>query len=80
MHALYIRNLSPEAYECLKERAKRNRRSITQEAAITLEEALIKPEGRFDIWRQIDQIREHIYTKYGSFGESSTLIREDRKR
>jgi plasmid stability protein len=44
MASIYIRDLSPSTYKKLKERAKQNRRSITQEAAMVLDEALGKQE------------------------------------
>ena len=77
---LYIRNISEEIYQRLKERALQHRRSITQEANLIIEEALEKPEKESNFWNEIDTLKERVYRRHGSFGDSSLLIREDRDR
>jgi plasmid stability protein len=80
MPTLTIRNLPPQLYDRLREWAKRHRRSITQEAAAIIEHALGKAEAPQEIWRQVDQLRDHIRTRYGTFPDSTPLTREDRER
>lgn len=80
MPTLTIRNLPPEIYDRLRERAKQHRRSITQEAAFIIEEAVGKAEAPQESWREVDRLRELIRSKYGTFPDSISLIREDRER
>ena len=80
MASIYIRDLSPSTYKKLKERAKQNRRSVTQEAAMVLDEALGKQEQSKQLWERIDRIRERVTARYGSFSDSAPKIREDRRR
>jgi predicted CopG family antitoxin len=35
---------------------------------------------RKDVVREIDTLREHLFSKYGEMPESSDLVREDRTR
>ncbi|MDD5451853.1 MAG: hypothetical protein PHT49_08185 [Desulfovibrionales bacterium] len=79
MPTLYIRDISASAYRKLKLRARRHRRALTQEAATILEKALEEPEKETDIWAEMDAIKESIYTRLGSLGDSAPLIREDRE-
>lgn len=80
MATLTIRNISPELYDRLKERARRHRRSVSQEAAYLIEQALAQPAAPGELWREVDRVRELIRSRYGSFPDSSALIREDRGR
>lgn len=80
MASLTIRNLPPEVYARLRERARRHRRSVTQEAAFIIEEAVGRAEDPAKIWRQIDKVREVIRQRYGTFADSTPLVREDRQR
>ena len=80
MPTVTIRNLPPEVYERLRERAKRHRRSLTQEAAAIIEQAVGKAEAAQESWRQVDRLREHIRNRYGTFPDSTPLTREDRER
>lgn len=79
MATLTIRNLSAEIYQRLKERARRNRRSITQEAAFLIEQAVSGAEDRA-VWQDVDAVREHLRGRYGSFPDSTPSIAEDRER
>ncbi len=79
MPTLTIRNLSDALYSCLRERAKKNRRSVSQEAAYILERALAEPATQ-EFWRQVDRVREIVRSRYGTFPDSSALVREDRGR
>ena len=64
----------------IPERAVLHRRSITQEATTIIEEALKKPEKETNVWEEVDALRERVYSRHGSFGDSAPLIREDRER
>ena len=81
MATVTIRNISAEIYERLKERARSNRRSMTQEAAFIIEQAVRSP-GVCDqaAWARVDRLREQIRNRYGSFADSAPLIAEDRQR
>ena len=81
MATVTIRNISAEIYDGLKERARRNRRSITQEAAFLIEQAVGAPGVREQaVWARVDRVREQIRNRYGSFADSAPLIAEDRQR
>lgn len=78
MPNVYIRDLSPAAYRGLRERAKRHRRSISQEAAMILQDVLGPPGP--EVWDTVDRIRERLRTRYGVFPDSTPLVRADRDR
>lgn len=79
MATLYIRNIPDKVYQAIKRRAKIYRRSINQETVMILEEAL-KGRREYILWNEIDTLRERVFKQYGSFGDSSELIRKDRER
>ena len=82
MPTLQIRNLPEELYEALKAAAKRDRRSLNQQAIVTLENGLtdlaeIKARRR----KIMDQIEsERDYWKDWNTLDITKLIREDRDR
>lgn len=80
MASIYIRTIPPLMYQRLKERARRHRRSVTQEAAVILEEALGKPEHPAEVWDMVDRVRERLRDRYGTFRDSAPLLRQDRQR
>jgi plasmid stability protein len=80
MPTVYIRDLPLPVYRRLKERASQNRRSITREAALILEEALTKPRAAADAWTTVDALRDRLRARYGRFDDSTHLIRRDRRR
>lgn len=80
MGSLTIRNIHPETYQRLKEQARRHRRSITQEAAVIIEEAVAQAQGPQEFWRHARRVREAVQARYGAFTDSAPLIREDRRR
>ncbi len=80
MPTLYIRTLPQVIYKRLKERAKRNRRSVTQEATVILQEALGKRGRPDEAWEMVGSLRERLRTRYGTFKDSTGLLREDRQR
>lgn len=55
-----LRNLPPDVSARLAERAKQHRRSISEEAAFIIEQAIGKPEARQEIWRQVGPRREFM--------------------
>lgn len=79
MATLFIRNLPLEIYRIIKKEAKVHRRSVNHEAVVILEE-LLRGRKEYEIWNEIDMIREKVYERYGFLGDSVKLIREDRKR
>ena len=86
MPSIQIRNLSNDAYERLKERAKADKRSLQQEAAWIIESALeagaYSPWGREPLhhadWTLVDKIRDEMKRLYGTQPDSTPLIRETR--
>jgi plasmid stability protein len=80
MPTIQIRNLSDDVYGKLKQMAKRDRRSIQQEAAWLLEQALNQPkkEDRRELWRITDSIQEAMREKYGELPDSTPDMREAR--
>jgi plasmid stability protein len=80
MATLTIRDLSEEAYDRLKARADRNRRSATQEAAWILERALAEPVTTGEAWAEVDRVRELVRHRYGIFPDSAADVRQDRER
>jgi plasmid stability protein len=79
MPSLQIRNLSEEAYEALKTRAKADRRSIQQEAAWFLETMLSWTGGLHQPdWSRVDEIRERMSRRYGTLADSTPIIRQMR--
>jgi len=80
MASLYLRSLPHEVHERLKERAKRNRRSLTQEVTVILEEALGLTRPSPPGWAEVERLRDHLRARYGPFKDSTPLLREDRQR
>lgn len=80
MATLYIRTVPPDIYQRLKERAKRHRRTVPQEAAVILEDVLRKPEHPQEAWEMVDALRQQFRERYGTFQDSAPLVREDRNR
>ena len=76
MAQLLIRNLDPEIIEHLKERARRNNRSLQREAKALLEEAfpVSIPEAQEISKKWRSRLSGRIR------GDSAGLIREDRRR
>ncbi len=80
MATVMIRNLPDDVFERLKQRARDNRRSITQEAAWILEAALSQAATPGEAWAEVERVREMVQRRYGSFPDSTADIREDRER
>ncbi len=85
MPTLYVRDLSEEARDRLKEQAARNRRSMSAEAAALLEEVLLgstEDEVRRRRLAALQRIieRSRRYKLPEGAPDSVTLLREDRDR
>lgn len=78
MPTLQIRNIPDETYTVLKERAKRDHRSLQQEALWLLETTLVPFKLRQPNWDLIDRIREQMAQRYGTVSDSTPLIRQMR--
>ncbi len=76
MAQLLIRNLAPEFIEYLKERARRNNRSLQGEAKALLEEAF--PVSTREALEISKKWRSRLGGKIR--GDSARIIREDRQR
>jgi plasmid stability protein len=76
MAQLLVRNLDPEIIENLKERARRNNRSLQGEAKALLEEAF--PVSCPEALEISKKWRSKLEGKIR--GDSSKIIREDRRR
>jgi plasmid stability protein len=76
MAQLLVRNLDPEIIENLKERARRNNRSLQGEAKALLEEAF--PVSCREAQEISKKWRSKLEGKIR--GDSAKIIREDRRR
>ncbi len=78
MAQILIRNIPKETVDLLKERAKRNRRSLQGEVAVILErEASV---SKYDYVDAARKLRERIARRGPQKTNSVDLIREDRDR
>jgi len=82
MPSLQIRDLPAPVHRALAERAKREHRSIAQEATILLTTALAQPISHKERRREIlAQIKANPITfDYGELGPPEEVIRRDRDR
>lgn len=79
MAQILVRNLSKAVVDRLKQRAKRNGRSLQAEAKTILEGAARSPQADMASARRlIDEVRAKF--KGRTFPDSVELIREDRDR
>lgn len=77
MPNILVRNLEPETIERLKQRARRNRRSLQAEAKEILEDAATPAELTTDEFRrQAEAIRRTTAGRHQT--DSVDLLREDR--
>lgn len=76
MAQLLIRNLDPEIIEHLKERARRNNRSLQGEAKALLEESF--PVSAREALATSQKWRSRLAGKIR--GDSAVMVREDRRR
>ncbi len=75
MATLTIRRLDDQVYERLRERARSNRRSLEAEAREILTD---KTQNSDKAIEQIIALQEEMAAKYGTFPDSTPLIRQMR--
>ena len=87
MSALLIRGLTPQMRRQIQRLADRENLSLNQamlqllKTALELkEEKADEEENRRDVFERIEKLREEISRKYGKFGDSAKLIREERDK
>jgi plasmid stability protein len=78
MPALQIRDLPVEVHRLLTERARREHRSITQQATVLLTEALVANERRRAVLAKLSRSRKKF--DFAQIGAPEDLIRTDRNR
>lgn len=78
MSQILVRDLDPAVVSRLKQRARRNRRSLQAEVRVVLEELASKEAARDAAWSVADEIRSQLSGTPQT--DSSELIREDRDR
>lgn len=77
MPDLLVRNLKPETVAYLKDRARLNRRSVSAEVALILEDAAGRePNPHAEFWEWSRRFLRETEGTYQS--DSADLIREDR--
>ncbi len=80
MPTLHVRNVPEDLYERLRERARRQNRSISAEVIVLLSRALAEVgENQVEI---LNSIRRRRFFRPAAVGapESTALLREDRRR
>lgn len=82
MPLLQVRNVPDELYEKLKVTAANDKRSITQETIVLLENALEEKSDNMTrrrfLLNKIDKMKNHL--QYDTVADPADLIREDRDR
>lgn len=79
MTILHVRNVPASLYEAIQERARRQRRSISAEVILLLQEALGNRQTQEELLADIRQRRSFRPADVGA-PDSTTLLREDRER
>jgi plasmid stability protein len=82
MATLHVRNIPDEVYERVKQLAARQRRSLSEEVAVLLENAVEAEEQRrsqAELLAEINRVRE-TRTWSPDYPDSTELLREDRAR
>jgi plasmid stability protein len=83
MATLYVENVPDDVYEALRDRAKRQHRSIAAEILALLELHIPTKKAlkaRAEAFRKLEQLRFTRAPSAGSFPSSEEMIREDRDR
>jgi plasmid stability protein len=83
MATLYVENIPKDLYEALRERAKRNRRSIATEVLFLLEQNIPTKKvlkARRELYRRLAHARSQPSPGPGPFPSAEEMIREDRAR
>jgi len=79
MSTLHVRNVPDELYERLRQRAARQRRSLSAEVVVLLDQALEQEEASVTLLREIRSRRAYSPELAGA-PDSTRLLREDRER
>jgi plasmid stability protein len=85
MAILHVRNMPDDLYRQLQQRAETERRSLSAEVVILLQQAMTRPRAYdpatyADLFHQIVREREVSAAAHGPFPDSVTDIRADRER
>jgi plasmid stability protein len=75
MPTLTIRNVPPELHDAIKQRARRNRRSVNQEVIAELSEAAGNPGGGLarERWEQANHLVDEMRSKMQGFPSEKEL-------
>jgi plasmid stability protein len=83
MPTLYVRNVPPELYKALRERARTGHRSIAAEVLAILEENIPTAQelrSRHEWVRKLARLRKQHAGSGRAFPSAEEMIREDRER
>jgi antitoxin FitA len=83
MATLYVENIPDELYRALRDRARRNRKSIAAEVLSLLEENVptdAELKARQTFARRVAKLRSQEPSASGPFSSAEELIRQDRER
>ena len=85
MAILHVRNVPEHLYAELRERAEAERRSLSAEVVVLLQQAMAEPRAYnpaqyAGLFKHIAQEREALAVAHGPFPDSVTDIRADRER
>jgi plasmid stability protein len=83
MATLYVENVPEAVYKALRERARRNRKSIAAEVIALLEQNLPTAQElrrRREVARHLKQLSSKKPLSPGPFPSTEEMIREDRER
>ncbi len=80
MGTLYIRNVPDEVVERIRERAKRENRSMNAEIVRLLRSAVGEQPVDYDaLWKRLDRRAERLLREHGPFDDVVDVIREGRE-
>jgi plasmid stability protein len=83
MATLYVENVPDALYKALRERARKNRKSIAAEVIELLEQNIPTAEelkARREFARRMKELSSHEPVSTGPFPSAEEMIREDRDR
>ena len=84
MATLYVENIPDELYEALRERARRNRKSIAAEILRLIEEnipTVAELKRRQQFLKKVEQLQtKNAKSLVRKFPSSEEMVREDRER
>jgi plasmid stability protein len=83
MATLYVENVPEPIYKALRQRARKNRKSIAAEVIELLEQNVPTAEelkARREFARRIKELSSHETLSPGPFPSAEEMIREDRER